>query len=531
VALSGTPAPGTATGAAFEVLSAPQIDASGRTMFSGNVAGAGINSENNTGLWIERGGTLSLVLHEGEAAPGFPNGATFVSLFATQIADMNRRGDIVVFASAVDADQRRRLGIWTTAGGSLSLVARTGVTMPQTGTTIFDFLPSFGLSDEGQIAFGAFNPRIEPGNRSDEAVWFYDAGSLELVARTGHAAPHVADNAVYALLGYPAVNGRGNLLFLGHTPSPTTSAIFERRDGIMRTVALTGMQAPGTVAGTFYSSFLSGSGLFTLEVDPAYNDAGQVAFAAAIQGGDATADKDTGLWAGAPGSLELVAREGDQAPALAAGIVFADLQGRVNGMGSATRAVLDPQGHVAFNAYLRGTGVEFPYNTSIWSNRGGALALIARGGEAPPGAAADRLYGTMADPHVNASGRIAFSAQLRDSMTKALVGSGIWAEDVNGVLRSIVQTGDVLDIGGGSFRTVERAVFAGRVQAQTRYYPRGSGFNDRGQVAFSALFTDGSYGVFVSDLVAVPEPGAVLVLMGLLPLIVLKSWKPSRQKH
>jgi hypothetical protein len=100
VALSGQPAPGTAAGLAFDHLSAPQLDASGRTMFSGNVAGAGITSENDTGIWIERGGNLTLVLREGEAAPGFPSGTTFASLFAIQNADMNRRGDIVVFSVA-----------------------------------------------------------------------------------------------------------------------------------------------------------------------------------------------------------------------------------------------------------------------------------------------------------------------------------------------------------------------------------------------------------------------------------------------
>jgi hypothetical protein len=129
----------------------------------------------------------------------------------------------------------------------------------------------------------------------------------------------------------------------------------------------------------------------------------------------------------------------------------------------------------------------------------------------------------MSDPHINAVGRVAFSAQLRDATTNALVGFGIWAEDVNGVLRSIVQPGDVLDVGGGDFRTVDRAIFAGREQVQTRYYPRGSGFNDRGQVAFAARFTDGSYGVFVSDLVAVPEPTAVAIIIGLLPMTAVRG--------
>ena len=46
---------------------------------------------------------------------------------------------------------------------------------------------------------------------------------------------------------------------------------------------------------------------------------------------------------------------------------------------------------------------------------------------------------------------------------------------------------------------------------------RRSGFNDRGQLAFWAQFTDGTEGVFVTNLVAVPEPsGCYLLALGLL---------------
>jgi hypothetical protein len=40
-----------------------------------------------------------------------------------------------------------------------------------------------------------------------------------------------------------------------------------------------------------------------------------------------------------------------------------------------------------------------------------------------------------------------------------------------------------------------------------------SAFNDRGQIAFVATFTDGTSGAFVSNLVAIPEPGGAVLLM------------------
>ncbi|MEZ6072461.1 MAG: PEP-CTERM sorting domain-containing protein [Pirellulales bacterium] len=40
---------------------------------------------------------------------------------------------------------------------------------------------------------------------------------------------------------------------------------------------------------------------------------------------------------------------------------------------------------------------------------------------------------------------------------------------------------------------------------------RNSLFNDRGQVAFGATFTDGTSGIFVSNAVAVPEPASLML--------------------
>ena len=53
-----------------------------------------------------------------------------------------------------------------------------------------------------------------------------------------------------------------------------------------------------------------------------------------------------------------------------------------------------------------------------------------------------------------------------------------------------------------------------------------SGFNDRGQVAFLATFTDGSSGLFVSNLVAVPEPDT-----GLLCCLVVMAMGLCRRRQ
>ena len=56
-----------------------------------------------------------------------------------------------------------------------------------------------------------------------------------------------------------------------------------------------------------------------------------------------------------------------------------------------------------------------------------------------------------------------------------------------------------------------------------------SGFNERGQVAFYATFTDGSSGVFVSNVVAVPEPTALLLMVGALGAVDRRGTRRRNQ--
>jgi hypothetical protein len=89
---------------------------------------------------------------------------------------------------------------------------------------------------------------------------------------------------------------------------------------------------------------------------------------------------------------------------------------------------------------------------------------------------------------------------------------GIWAQDRDGVLQLIVREGQQLDVDDGpgiDLRTINCLCYATPPT-----------INNLGQVVFRAAFTDGSQGIFVSNLVAVPEPYAVgLAAIGLLTMI------------
>jgi hypothetical protein len=134
----------------------------------------------------------------------------------------------------------------------------------------------------------------------------------------------------------------------------------------------------------------------------------------------------------------------------------------------------------------------------------GDIQLVALRGNAAPGAGGS-TFDYIDRIALNNSGQAALTAYLNDGRI------GIWAQDKLGILHLIAMDGELLEFAPGDMRTIAGVSALGS-------YGNNDGspimFNDRGQIVFSANFTDGTSGVFVSNLVAVPEPSA-LVLMAM----------------
>lgn len=177
---------------------------------------------------------------------------------------------------------------------------------------------------------------------------------------------------------------------------------------------------------------------------PGFNNSGKVAFLGKMIAGfsGVTTSTESGLWSNGRGSLQLVAREGSQAPGAAAGAVFSDFTRDPH---------LNDRGDVAFMGRLRTGegGVTSATSEGVWSQRNGQLNLVALSGQTAPGAPAGATFVDMLG--LSYSGALfAFNNSGQTAFTSLLTlgaggvtndnNSGIWS-DPGGVLTAVAIEG------------------------------------------------------------------------------------------
>ncbi|MBI2827020.1 MAG: PEP-CTERM sorting domain-containing protein [Planctomycetia bacterium] len=543
VAVSGMQAPGTPDGVTFDVAAAsvaapfahaPAINNGGQVSFLSNLDGDGVSAANNAGLWAGAPGNVHLLVRSGDVI----NTPTGVDTWTLSTSDfkywypkpINSAGR-VSFDGMVSDIAHPATGIADDA--SAALVARVGDPAPGTPgrvyspafviTNLLPKLPVPATNDSGQVAFVA---GTLPAPRTS-GIWAGAPTALAPVGQTGEHAPGTPDGVTFGgseifgdatTFGVPSLNSSGQVAFTaflegqGVTEGQNDFGIWMNGPRGLTLVARWGDQAEGAPAGVVYSmpDSLHPEDFARAEI----NAAGQVAFRGkmvGIGGGEA-------IWAGAPGQLGIVARAGAPAPGVLGSVNFKELW----------QPLLNRAGNVAFIAAL-----DDPSSlTGIWAGAPGNLTLVARQGDHAPGTPAGVDFGDLSitlggvpgdlqpnAPVINAQGQVAFlDDELSDSS------AGIWATDLLGNLVKIVRTGEPLEVAPGDFRMVSGLQFAGFSGNEDG---RASGFNDLGQVAFRAEFTDGTAGIFISNAVAaVPEPGTLaLAVLGAAILFVRRGWQ------
>lgn len=260
VARAGDPAPGAGANANYApVFSFPALNASGAVAYFANLAGSAVSASNNLGLWAGSG-PPSLVARAGDDAPGTP-AATVFTFFENPALNDSGRVSFTAYVSGASVGGLNNSGIWTTAGGTLSLFIRAGDAAPDTeANTNFVFFFQSYINNANQIALEALitGPSVTPN--SALGIWSNASGSLALVARTGNAAPGTAVGVTFSDLGGPVLSGGGKLAFRANLTgtginSGNDSGVWSDGHGALTLIARKGEHAPGTAAGAAFASF------------------------------------------------------------------------------------------------------------------------------------------------------------------------------------------------------------------------------------------------------------------------------------
>ena len=267
--------------------------------------------------------------------------------------------------------------------------------------------------------------------------------------------------------------------------------------GVLALLARGGNHAPGTPVGVNYD-LLNG---------PTLNARGGSVFFAKVTGPGITAANSDGFWSGGPRfRTALLARSGDPAPGRAAGVTYSrfDL-----GFGFHNRIRSAAAGKSAFSAKVTGPGVTSANDECIWSNALGSVAKVVCQGEVAPGAGAGTLFGEFdftSSFALNDRGEVIFFNHLTGPGVTGANSASLWFSNAAGTLSLIVRAGNPFEVAPGDTRILSDVSFVAG-SGDEDGYP--CGFNDLGQVAFEASFTDGSQGIFIASVPALRLTAAV----------------------
>jgi hypothetical protein len=524
LAATNLPAPGFGPGVQFGSFTSPTIDEafngpafnqSEQTTFYSTISGPGITSANDLVLWSSGSGTLHPVAQEGSQAPGTPAGVTFQSFGFPLISSTGETAFMAALAGA-GVTSANNQGIWLERNGQLQLVAREGSQALGVAAGVnYASFSDLSLTSGGRVAFigrQLIGPGITTSN--DGGIWADRGNGLQLAVREGNAAPGLPAGTVFGPFGFQGLSfgGNANLAFHSDVAGPgiTTANDFgvwsQTASGTLNLVAREGNQAPGLPAGVVWQGVSISDPFQT----PGTNSNGDVAFIGQVVGGG-IASTFNGAWS-TVGGLHLLAAEGFPIPGLPG--IFASHFPSTEGN---LQTPINTHGDVAFRLAIKSTAPGTSSTEAVVAIRNGVPQVVAREGDTNPDLPGQPFRSFNDLVMLNGAGRVAFRAD-----------GNLWAQDRSGALRLIVAPGDQLQIGPGDLRTVSLALLI-----------TGSGdddggrdsFIDNGKLAYYAKFSDGTDGMFVSDIATVPEPPGIALLELGSVMSCLLLMKTRRERH
>jgi hypothetical protein len=463
VALMGDLIPG-GSGQAFFNFEFPVLNNAGQVAFRSTLLGG--SASNGTFAGVP--GALQIAALQGMTSPA---GGSFNSTGINPL--INDSGQVMLYSSLTGAPSAEAFFLGTP--GALQTVARTGLAAPSGGNyASFSFNPVINANNSIAFTIGL------SGGSSSSGIFAGPMTGLQTIALRSTAAPAGGD---YSTFGRPTLNGVGQVGFRAQLSGGTaTEGLFFGSPGNVQAVALEGSAAP---MGGLYSSFGNQHSI---------NDNGIMIFSANLTAGSS----GQGIFAGTPVNVQTVALRGQPAPA-GGNYNFFNLP-KINSSNT-----------VAFSTTLSGGSA----TGGLYVGAIGALQTVALEGTLTPDGA---IFSSLGEPILNNSGHVAFMAFLEGSGVNPSNDFALFAGTPGGVVQ-IVREGQTIDVDPTA--GVDSRIIANNgisiIESSGGQDGLGRSFADDGTIVYRLRFTDGTNGVFTSQFTPIPEPvalGVATVLLG-----------------
>lgn len=502
IALTGEQAPGVEAGVVYnEFVSFPEVlrlNNAGQVGFIATMVGPGIDSTNNDAIFAPGDDSdLTAVIHESEQAPDMPNGILLGQMVYRVPFKLNDAGQIAAYWGIT---KNKNSILAPATDSNLTAIVIEDAPVTAIGTDVF--YNSFGsvflnLNNGGQttIVTTLSGPGVQ-GQYNSAIMSNVNGRDMEPIALAGQQAAELPDGVLYQYVTDPLLNDNGQVAyFAGLTGDGVSNSNddafykYNNRTGSDHfLLAREDDQVPGYAPGvTFWS--LSRSSL-------RINNSGQVLFSTAIRGDGITLTNNRAIFMAKYGSdLVTVVRNGDEAPGL--GEEF-----RLDGF-ELNSMQLNNNGNVAVQAKISGIDVIGTNDRAIFGPRGSSnFTAIAREFDQAPGFPEGAVFTTFYSFLLSDSNQIAFYSQLYGEGVDGTNNKGLFATDIAGNVLLVAATGDVINV------SRDPQVDDLRTIISLADYDLNSDFgdyalNNAGEIAFRAVFTDGSSGIFIAT---IPSP-------------------------
>lgn len=531
----------------------------------GQVAFRGLNNASGTpqGMWVYSGGINSNVALSGGPRPGggtYPTGTSNIN--TTQINDAGQWAFRLGASSGIFADSSGN-------NSSPTRVALAGDTAPGTGSATYSTTSAVAsgaplLNQAGQIGYignftaGTGSPAVSISTGSNNSAGLYIGSAASPTLALRQAQP-LADSSVVAgglngvglspsdpnadasgntrigtlSAGSLSINGSGQYVIqsslqgtnvvTGTGVGSNSTVIVSNRGGSFSVLARAGMIAPDANGNSTVGNANGGTDLYRAisSSQIGFNNLGHVAFTSSLRNAAGTSTNTGALFTDIGGGpIRMIAKNGAAMPPIYgygdnSGTPLTAFTGLNWSSQSGIIAINSRDTMVWSSFYGASQSGFFTYDPTGTFRKVVVNGDVATGATSPTAGDIVKFSSLQGVPAINALGQMVFNSILNSTLggVSGVTGnnSGLFAMDWDGTLMCIAQKGMLFHVGPGVDRTVASFGYSTGIGGQDGHTVS---LNDYGQFTYTLSFSDGSSGVFVTNIPA-PASGVMLGLGGL----------------